>query len=1671
MRKRLLSLFCALSLLLTLLPTSAFAVEDGAKGTTAQAGDTEVVTTAPEETELVSLTADELDDPYEGLSGDDLLMGYLYSISGLEPEIELPETYAALPQLTGIEQTIYTSLADSIEKIANGTKADTDLKILLGSKPDNLDDIISAAEKVVNRLLVEKPYALYWCDHITASSGGIGVGYSSDGNGTFAIVKLPVAKDYAKEGGKSESVTVKINGVEQSLTRHLEADIEKTKAAANTAQNAQKVVSDCKETENYNILRHYFEYIIKEVDYDYEAIKDTYVPAHGYGNPWQIINVFDESADTKVVCEGYAKAFKYLCDLTKANTSTGAKFTGTVDCSLVSGTMSYPDETAENKIGSGPHMWNIVSIDNNNYLVDVTNCDGDPKPTAESTGGTTPTGKVIREQLFLYGGAPETGTTDTYKVTLDAAGDYIQYKYDAETLNAYNAGTLTLATESCPNPKTSVTITKPTEPLTCEYGAKLGSINLDGFKATAGESTEVTGTFAWADDVKETIPNVSDSQKTEYTVKFTPTGENADKYAETTIKVKVTVKPKTITPVITLPADATYTYNGEAHQPTVTVKAGTDTDAADLKLNTDYTVEYGENINAGENAGSVTVKPVVGSNYTFAEKRETFTIAKANAVITVAEGDKSIVKNGVEVDITNWATVTKGLTLKYELEKAEGSAPAGITLENGKLKAEPTTTVTEFTIKVAAAETTNYNAPAEQTITVKVKDKEDAVVSITGNPANNTVTYGDQPFTLTANAEHTDTDGAWVWTSSDPEVLAITSGADAATVTIKKASADPVTLTAKYTGTTYAGEAKVEITVNAKALTGDMVTLNPTELPYNGNSQTVAVTVKDGETNLVLNTDYDVSGLQGTEADTYPVTVTGQGNYTGTISKEWKITKADPDIGTVSKTAPDTIYPHTTLDSIKLTGTGTTEGKLELTAGQTLTVGTKGYNWTFTPTDKNYNVVKGEIELTVAADKLKSIKTEGSLEKSSYTWGEEFSLKGITVKAVYESGAEVDVTKDVSYIKTLTVGQQTVEISYEGQTCTVNITVNKADAPKLADINVMLKVGTTGEQSKEIGTAGMPADAGKLTYAKGDVTGATLENLSWDLDTTGTAKVTFQLTKTEGTAAGQTATLPVKITSANYAEATVKVVITLTDKDVPTVTPPTVISGLVYNGQEQALITAGTVPDGCKMLYKVGTDDGKWTDSIPTGKNAANYVVSYKVVGNEQYANVDPMTLPSVAIAQKKVTIRPKSYTITKGSAIPTFELVYTGLVSGESLTPNEVPAFSCVEADGSTAVSTSTAAGTYTITWTNKDATTFADADNYDVTKMATANLTISNPSSSGGGSISGSGTVKTDTVTNPDGSVTKTETKRDGTVIETTTGKDGSVSKTTTNPNGSSVTETKAADGSMGTVKTDERGQTTAQTTLSSKAIETAKRNGEPVKAPVEVNATRDSSTAPTVKIELPRNSGDTNVEIPVTNVKPGTVAVLVHPDGTEEIVKSSLPTEDGIQLTVNGGATVKIVDNSKDFIDIRAHWAKDAIDFVSARGLVDGMNAVSYAPDASTTRAQLWTILARQNDADLSGGTNWYEKAQLWSKDKGISDGTEPNAAINRAQMVTMLWRTMGQPAAGGAANFNDVPANSYYAQAVAWAVENGITAGVGGGRFDPNATCTRAQIAAFLARSMK
>ena len=638
--------------------------------------------------------------------------------------------------------------------------------------------------------------------------------------------------------------------------------------------------------------------------------------------------------------------------------------------------------------------------------------------------------------------------------------------------------------------------------------------------------------------------------------------------------------------------------------------------------------------------------------------------------------------------------------------------------------------------------------------------------------------------------------------------------------------------------------------------------------------------------------------------------------------------------------------------------------------------------------------------------------------------------------------------------------------NYTLQNNTFETTVNI----KLADYgdktaSGFAKKGTSGT----VDLSALIVEGGKLSLGT-----ATDTNRILDGDPTVEGK-TLKFKFNNSATADQTATVPVKVTNIpNYNGYDITVTLTVTDKDVPTLNVKNITKP--YDGKE---VSTDEAHGAATFSGQTVAGTWSWKEDAAAPKNVVDsgiYTIVFKPTDTTKYA--EAQTTITVTINKALITVTALNKQITVGQAVPDLgepkpnkDYTVTGLVGNDQLGGTLKMKY---QKNGQDVTVSTNNPGSYDIVITG--VATPTNGDNYTL-KLEKGTLTIqaqsSGGSTGGGSSSSGGGSGKTDTTTTtkPDGTKVQTETKKDGTKIQTETKKDGSVTKTTTNPNGSSVTEIEAADGSTGTVKTDKNGQTTAETALSSKAIETAKRNGEPVTAPVEVEATRDSSTAPTVKIELPRNSGDTKVEIPVSNVKPGTVAVLVHADGTEEIVKNSLPTEDGIQLTVNDGATVMIVDNSKDFADTRNHWAKDAIDFVSARGLVNGMSTTIYAPNASTTRAQLWTILARQNGADLTGGNTWYEKAQNWAKDKGVSDGANPNAAINRAQMVTMLWRAVGQPTAGGTANFTDVPTDSYYAQAVAWAVENGITTGVGNGHFDPTGTCTRAQIAAFLARSMK
>ena len=293
-------------------------------------------------------------------------------------------------------------------------------------------------------------------------------------------------------------------------------------------------------------------------------------------------------------------------------------------------------------------------------------------------------------------------------------------------------------------------------------------------------------------------------------------------------------------------------------------------------------------------------------------------------------------------------------------------------------------------------------------------------------------------------------------------------------------------------------------------------------------------------------------------------------------------------------------------------------------------------------------------------------------------------------------------------------------------------------------------------------------------------------------------------------------------------------------------------------------------------------------------------------------------------------------------------------------------------------------------------------------------------------------------DTVTNPDGSTTTTITKEDGSSSTTTVGTDGKVE---------------------------------SEVTVSEEAVSNA--DGAAVALPIpEVPVTTDKAAAPTVTVNLPSKDA-TKVEVPVKDVTPGTVAIIVHADGTEEVIKDTVTSDGGITVALTDGATIKIVDNSKSFDDVTSdYWGASAIDFATSRELFAGTGDNEFSPEGQMTRAMIWSVLARYEGADTSGasGDEWYAGPQQWAIENGISDGTMANDSMTREQLAAMLYRYVGSPAVEGTVgDYSDADSISSWAKdAMTWAVQEGLIAGMDEDTLNPQGTATRTQVAAILQR---
>lgn len=190
-------------------------------------------------------------------------------------------------------------------------------------------------------------------------------------------------------------------------------------------------------------------------------------------------------------------------------------------------------------------------------------------------------------------------------------------------------------------------------------------------------------------------------------------------------------------------------------------------------------------------------------------------------------------------------------------------------------------------------------------------------------------------------------------------------------------------------------------------------------------------------------------------------------------------------------------------------------------------------------------------------------------------------------------------------------------------------------------------------------------------------------------------------------------------------------------------------------------------------------------------------------------------------------------------------------------------------------------------------------------------------------------------------------------------------------------------------------------------------------------------------------------------------------------------------GSKVTVETSFKLIEIEPENPFTDISKNdYFYDAVLWAADKGITSGVTDTLFAPNASCTRAQMVTFLWRANGSPKADGANpftdvsadaYYYDAVLWAVKQGITSGTSattfsPDATVTRGQTVTFLYRAAGAPAVSGG-SFADVAADAYYADAVAWAVKEGVTSGTGGNSFSPDAPCTRGQIVTFLYRDAK
>lgn len=512
--------------------------ESDASGTEGEAADSAASDKKSETAEPVVITDNSFVEDELGLSNDELFEGYLtkifygdygtdtYSL-GLENELN---------KLDEEEKKLYAELKDKITDIAEGRLNNTEFtfeKDFYSSLTANTENLLKGKIKnLVMLLLSDCPFELYWFNKVKGYS--YSYARTSDGKYTLNSLAFTVAADY----GTNYAVNA--------------ANVERAKKAAS---NAAKIVEDNKQLSDYEKLKAYKEKICDLNAYNHSAASAG--AGNGKIDPWQLVYVFDGDDTTNVVCEGYSKAFAYLCELSRFKSEK-------IRCYLVTGSIG------------GNHMWNIVTMENGlNYLADVTNCDYDENP---SIG--------YPDKLFLAG-TPVSGN-GSYTFQFDALNK-ITFTYDADTKNLYPASILQLADKNYEPPvQVGVSFKNKQEgeggyPVSYTYdGSPLAAPVLENFDITVtGTENEIKWEpqFQWyqgdqtseSADLENSRLETAPADAGTYTLAAEISAQGYDASAETRILIqikKAAVKPEWLK--VRLPGDGSVYYTGSPHKAEVT---------------------------------------------------------------------------------------------------------------------------------------------------------------------------------------------------------------------------------------------------------------------------------------------------------------------------------------------------------------------------------------------------------------------------------------------------------------------------------------------------------------------------------------------------------------------------------------------------------------------------------------------------------------------------------------------------------------------------------------------------------------------------------------------------------------------------------------------------------------------------------------------------------------------------------------------------------------------------------------------------------------------------------------------------------------------------------------------------------------------------------------------